>query len=32
MLTRTRQVRGAVEHFYRVRVRARIVAERVSAQ
>jgi hypothetical protein len=25
-------VRGAVEHFYRVRVRARIVAERVSAQ
>jgi hypothetical protein len=27
-LTRPRHVRGAVEHFYRVRVRARIVAER----
>lgn len=28
-LTRTRQRRGAVEHFYRLAVRARVVAERV---
>jgi DNA-binding transcriptional ArsR family regulator len=27
--TGTRPVRGAVEHFYRVAVRARVVAERV---
>jgi hypothetical protein len=26
--TRTRQVRGAVAHFYKLAVRARIVAER----
>jgi hypothetical protein len=29
-LTRTRQVRGAVEHFYRLAVRARIVVERAD--
>jgi hypothetical protein len=29
-VTRTRQLRGAVEDFYRLAVRARIVAERAD--